>query len=437
MVNDVVQLLDNALKKHVLHPLLVAACKRIAAAPSGTRNDTLNREVFALATSRVDLWQATAKKWVMQAGLHAGLTDTEIDATFQSAADAGTAQTAKTKSSLSFTLFRDIELQPRKTWLVRDWLGAGDISCLFGQPGTGKSTIAIDLAFHIAAGRAWFGQRVLQCGVLYVAAERADVGKRRMAALRKHYDIHDIPLAVVSGSADLRSNEDHAKEIIGYAEQLANLGGYPVGLMIIETVNRVLAGGDENSSVDMGKLIHMLALIQAKTEAHLMVVHHSPIEGRRMRGHSSLLGAVDTTIEVGRSGANRFRARIDKSNDGPTVDPISWTVESIELHQDLETGVVTNAPVVIPESSPSSASALPMKKAEVEMAKILVEAGPAGLTQRLLYAKMREAGIGDKRPPDLTEAKTSLVQRGVIFEDNGIWYAKFDDEQRRKYFGAQ
>jgi AAA domain-containing protein len=68
------------------------------------------------------------------------------------------------RGQLSFTLYRDIELEPRKLWLVYDYLGAGELSCIFGPPGSGKSVLAGDLAAHVAAGRFWFGRRVQQGG---------------------------------------------------------------------------------------------------------------------------------------------------------------------------------------------------------------------------------------------------------------------------------
>ena len=50
---------------------------------------------------------------------------------------------------LSFTLYRDIEAQPRKLWLVQDYLGAGELSCMFGPPGSCKSVLAGDLGGRI------------------------------------------------------------------------------------------------------------------------------------------------------------------------------------------------------------------------------------------------------------------------------------------------
>src|SRR3954469_24850827 len=68
-----------------------------------------------------------------------------------------------------FTLFADIELHPRKNWLIRDVLGEGELSVLYGSPGCRKSVIAQDAGCHVSAGLPWLGKAVWPCGVLYVA----------------------------------------------------------------------------------------------------------------------------------------------------------------------------------------------------------------------------------------------------------------------------
>lgn len=434
---DLQAILERALEPHTLQPQIVAACRRIASTSNGARNTTLNREVFALAVSPVKLHQNTVRKWVTEAARHAGLSDSEIASTFNSAAAGGARKGAATavKRSLSFTLYRDIDPQPRKYWLVHEFLGANEISCWFGKPGVGKSTVAIDLACHVAAGRSWFGRRVLRGGVLYVAAERADVVKRRMAAFRKHHDEQDIPLAVVGGPADLRTIGEHARLIAEYAQSLEDMFGTPVRLIIIETVNRVLAGGNENDSADMGGLINTLSHVQEATGAHILTVHHTPINSKRLRGHSSLLGTCDTTILVDKM-ASGYLAQIEKSNDGPSGEQISWIVESVDLHEDLETGVITSAPVVVPVLQ-LAASSKAVTKHEAKMLTILAEAGAVGLTIRDWNAKARAEKIGEKRPATRTEARNSLKARGLIVEQNGIWRANLDATQELKYCGLE
>jgi RecA-family ATPase len=249
---------------------------------------------------------------------------------------------------LTFTLYSDIDQQPRKQWLVENFLGAGELSCQFGAPGSGKSVAASDLGAHIAAGRDWFGRRVLQGAVLFVACERANLVKRRLAAFRKHHGLDDLPLAVCRGSIDLRSSGADAELIVAYANHLRDLTGFDVRLVIIDTISRSLAGGDENSSKDMGAIIASLTMIQETTGAHVLAVHHIPVDGtQRLRGHGALLGACDTTISVEKVGKLRT-ATVAKQNDGDEGEKVVFDLISVELSHNPETDEATTAPVVIP-----------------------------------------------------------------------------------------
>jgi RecA-family ATPase len=109
----------------------------------------------------------------------------------------------KTKYGISYAKFAEIDPAPVKSWLVKDFLGAGEMSCAYGPPGSAKSLLAGDLAAHVAWGQDWMGRRVLQGAVLFVAIERSSLVKRRLAGISQHYGIADLPLAVLSGSIDL------------------------------------------------------------------------------------------------------------------------------------------------------------------------------------------------------------------------------------------
>jgi hypothetical protein len=249
---------------------------------------------------------------------------------------------------LEFRLFGDIDPTPRKDWLVSRLIGAGgELSCLYGPPGSFKSGVAGDLAAHVAAGRDWCGRRVTQGTVLYVACERAGLVMRRFAAWRQYHRIDELPLAITPESIDLKTPAD-ALAVIACAHELADQLRNNVALIVIDTASRALAGGDENSSKDMGAFVGSLDRIQKGTGAHVMVLHHVPLDNQqRMRGHGALLGACDTTIGLSRSGDVRI-ATVDKCNDGNEGERVAFSIESVELYRDPDTGEPTTAPVAVP-----------------------------------------------------------------------------------------
>jgi len=325
------------------------------------------------------------------------------------------------RTSLSFTLYRDIELEPRKQWLVHDWLGVGELSCIFGPPGSGKSVLAGDLAAHIASGRIWLGRRVQQGGVLYVAIERAALVKRRLAAFRQHHVVEEIPLGVVSGHIDLRTSRNSAEEIIECANKLTEIGEVPTGLILIDTVSRALFGGDENSPKDMGSLVGNLAHIQEQTGAHVAALHHIPADGtQRLRGHGALLGACDTTIEVESLSGCRA-ATVDKVNDGPDGERVTFDLKGIELHFDSETNTSTTAPVVVSADAPTMVASGPSLSPNQRSALNLL-GEPHGIPQDELFNKMREMGIGKNRRATLYDICNALKDKGLAYEFNGLWF---------------
>ncbi len=325
------------------------------------------------------------------------------------------------RGQLNFTLYRDIELEPRKLWLVHDYLGAGELSCIFGPPGSGKSVLAGDLAAHVAAGRFWFGRRVQQGGVLYVAIERAALVKRRLAAFRTHHTVDEIPLAVASGHVDLRTSSESAQEIVEYAKRLADIGEVPTTLILIDTVSRALAGGDENSPKDMGSLVGNLGLIQEATGAHVAVLHHIPADGsQRLRGHGALLGACDTTIKV-ESLAGCRAATVDKANDGPDDQKVTFDLKSVELHFDAETDTHTTAPVVICAEVPAIVSAGPQLSPN-QRSVLNIIGDPKGTPQEELFNQAKQMGIGKNRRATLYDICRALKDKGLAYEFDGRWF---------------
>jgi hypothetical protein len=97
--------------------------------------------------------------------------------------------------------------------LIEGVLDEGGLSVNYGDSGSGKTFVTLDMGFHVGAGLDWNGKKVKHGLVVYVAAEGGKRIKRRIAALQKRYreeygDVAPDPLfALVRYQIDLRSND--------------------------------------------------------------------------------------------------------------------------------------------------------------------------------------------------------------------------------------
>lgn len=219
--------------------------------------------------------------------------------------------------------------------LVDGLLDQGAMSVLYGASNTGKTFVAMDLSYHVAAGAPWGGMRTEQLAVVYIAAEGGVGARRRAAALANKYGpcggFHFIlsPVNLLDRTADL----------VPLVETLRQVDR--LGLIVIDTLSRVLAGGEENSSVDMGALVSNFDAIRDATGAHVMVVHHTgKIEARGARGHSLLRAATDTEIEISEEGI-----RVTKQRDMDKCAASGFRLEVVHLGVDTSGRPVSSCTV--------------------------------------------------------------------------------------------
>jgi AAA domain/Primase C terminal 2 (PriCT-2)/Bifunctional DNA primase/polymerase, N-terminal len=327
-----------------------------------------------------------------------------------------------------FALPHEITLAP-KQFLIDDFVGAAETSAWYGAPDSGKSTVALDAGCHVAAGVVYCGHRVTQGGVLYIAVERGAVVQRRVLAWCKRHGRQDIPLAVVTEMIDLRTGYIDADRIKATAEAFRQRCNLPVVWIIIDTLNRALAGGDENSSKDMGALIAAVDRIQRATGAHCSLIHHVPVDRTdRMRGHGSVLGAVDLTVRITKDDGI-VMVEADKANDLIEKPRFAFRFESEELAR--EGLKVTTAPVLVPCDTPARASrpkSGPKSRAERIMRDAIAEAldatgrdicvrgGPVVRATAVQYVREQFAKryvIESDDPKKIADAKRNAFNRAL------------------------
>jgi len=222
------------------------------------------------------------------------------------------------------------------TWLIDQLVPAKGFAALYGKPGSYKSFVALYLAAMISTGQEAFGRETIQGDVVYVAGEGGAGLKRRWDAVKKHYSLpNSAHIAFVKSQLNLRSTlEDLDALIEAIRERKLN-----PSLIIIDTLARAFAGGNENSSEDMGAFIAVMGAMQARLDSAVMIVHHSgKDEARGQRGHSSLLGAVDAELEVVKISEEDSDERIGKltvtkQKDGEDGFEIGYEMVTIPLSQ--------------------------------------------------------------------------------------------------------
>jgi hypothetical protein len=212
---------------------------------------------------------------------------------------------------LSFDAAADGALQDARASLIKGLLDQGAMTVLYGASNVGKTFVAMDLAYHVASGTPYAGMKTEKGCVIYVAAEGGRGAKRRVRALRDKYQAQGVQFLLLPSSVDLRRPDADLKPLVSAIQAL----GVPVMLIVIDTLSRAMAGGDENSSVDMGFIVNHFDALRAYTSAHLLVVHHSGKNAAQgARGHSLLRAATDTEIEVAEGSIEVTKQRdLDKS----------------------------------------------------------------------------------------------------------------------------
>ena len=226
-------------------------------------------------------------------------------------------------------------------WLIEKVIPKKSFVALYGPPGSYKSFIALDIAEAVATGRTWMGNEIRTPGaVLYICGEgHGGIGARIRACKIHNNTQQGAEIYVIRHQLNLRSSEEDFNLLMLSIQQLINDTGVEFSLLQIDTLARAFGGGNENDSQDMGAFITNIGRVQRMLDCTIMILHHSGKDATRgLRGHSSLLGAVDTQLELLRmEGGKRDGIAgsglltISKQKDGADNIKIGFEMVEVEL----------------------------------------------------------------------------------------------------------
>lgn len=311
-------------------------------------------------------------------------------------------------SRLNLVWFADAQPILNTSDFLEDVLCDQQMSVIYGDSNCGKTFLALDMALHIAQGWPWHGKQTETSGVIYVAAEGGYGIYNRLQAFRQHYGITAaVPLAVCASSINLLKPNADTPALINLIKTAAAHINLPVRLVVIDTLSRAMAGGNENSSEDMGALVLNANRIQSETGAHLSFVHHSgKDQAKGARGHSLLRAASDTEIEVVREfGPAIVTATKQRELEGGEITQFS--LRSVQIGTNHRGKPITSC-VVMP------ANVGPITSADADSVAGRALAVLAGLFDQYRANVARTGRDPSAARVTLRDWKAALVEAGLL-----------------------
>lgn len=317
---------------------------------------------------------------------------------------------------------QEIMALPPLRWRVKGLFPEEGIGAIYGATKSGKSFLTFDLGCAIASGQTWFGHRTVQSPVTYVILEGEAAIRNRTEAWEKGNNASLPPDFKVINQALQIAEPDHIEEL----GELLPTGG----VIIIDTLNRAAPGLDENSSQDMGRVLAGMKRLQEITGGLVLIVHHTGKDASKgLRGHSSLLAALDGAIEVERTQTSRLWSAA-KVKDGEDGKQMAFRLDVINLGLDADGDPMTSCAVMADSSAillPRQPSGKSQQAALSTIRRLLSAAttlGQAGCSPQTQCLKVEEvitdvaatltAKLPSKRSHEARRLTSALIADGYL-----------------------
>jgi hypothetical protein len=314
------------------------------------------------------------------------------------------------------------------------------MSVIYGPSNCGKTFWASDLAMHVATGRKWNGREIEPGGVIYCALEGAYGIQNRVTAWRRHNGLEgvEVPFAIIPVALNLLDPDADTSRVIDAIQAAAREMGVPVRWIIMDTLSRAMAGGNENSPEDMGALVTNGTKIQQVAKCHVSWIHHcGKDQAQGARGHSLLRAATDTEIEISRPDKDSpSTAKVTKQREMEIEGEWTFKLETVELGQNRRGKAVTSCIVVPAEPDTSNAGNVRQMSGDVRLAyEILCDliasdgksgfvpggamSAPEGWWRDRFYSAAKPGASADAKQKAFRRAADALVASRHVAMHNG------------------
>jgi hypothetical protein len=215
-----------------------------------------------------------------------------------------------------FERWGEIAFNVDEEYLIDGILPKQGVGLLYGASQTFKSFIATHMGLHVARAQPWAGRQTEGAPVVYLAAEGAPGLRKRKAGYVNtgRVPADGVDFALVSAAPNLGTADGDFDRLVATIKSAA----IKPGLIIVDTIAKVIGGADENGAGMAQFLLNVQALAQI-FDCFVLAIHHTGWNEDakdRPRGWSGLPAALDVMILSERKpGDMHATATIQKSKD--------------------------------------------------------------------------------------------------------------------------
>ena len=330
------------------------------------------------------------------------------------------------------------EVRPEAiNWLWRGRIARGKVNLIAGQPGQGKSQIAIFMAAKITIGGEWpDGLRCPKGSAVLISCEddAADTIVPRLMAVGADLScVHTLdwvlkPNAEGAASKQLFDLGAHVPVLASLVQRVGD-----VALIVIDPISAYLGGLDSHKTSDVRSGLAPLQQLAAETGAAVVLISHlnkGSVDGNamaRVAGSGAFVAACRSAwlVEADPQDESRKRRILTplKNNIGDDQTGFAFQIKSVQLPDGLDSSCI----VFEPDTVAISASELLRGHQETEEDRSVRGEAMDFLRDYLATgpknskATQKAAEEADIRPRTLRRAREQLKVKPLKSRNTGQW----------------
>jgi len=255
----------------------------------------------------------------------------------------GLVSSASSRHKRSVTIMQGSDIVEESiSWLWEGYLPKGKLTLLAGAGGTGKSTIAFNLAATVTNGGVWpDGTRCKESGQVLIWSSEddpADTIKPRLMAV----GANDRRYGVIAGAVDENGDTcqfDPATDIESLREAVTRLGG--VSLLIIDPIVTAITG-DMHKANDVRRSLQTIVNFAAECDCAVLGITHfakgtaGKNSAERVIGSQAFAAFARMVLVAAKEeDSDRRVFTRAKSNNSIDTGGYSYSIEALTLHQNI------------------------------------------------------------------------------------------------------